>query len=111
MGSEFTEVAPTDKLPNFPCSRTNEQISMMWIRLHTNDDTNYPKDGSSCNLVNDRLVFMAGGCWGLGVGNCANYGWDPLVYDIAAADWSWSYHNAEEGYFVPKQIYHIIGGK
>ena len=84
--------------------------SMMWIRLHTADITNDPKAGSSCNLVNNHIVFMAGGCWGTGIGNCYSYGWDPLIYDISAADWSWNYSNSSSPYFVPEQIYTVIGG-
>ncbi|MCJ1394522.1 hypothetical protein MMC18_007401 [Xylographa bjoerkii] len=84
--------------------------SAIWIRLYTADITNNPKTGSSCNLINDRYVLMAGGCWGTGIGNCASYGWDPLLYDIVLGDWSWSYDPALEGYFVPDQVYNVIGG-
>lgn len=84
---------------------------MIWIRLHTADLTNNPKAGNSCNLVNNRIVIMAGGCWGRGIGQCYNYGWNTLMYDIVEADWGWTYSNTTEGYFVPKQIHAVVGGE
>lgn len=54
---------------------------------------------------------MAEGCWGSGIGNCYSYGWNPLLYDIALGDWKWNYDSTLQGYFVPQQIYDLIGGK
>jgi hypothetical protein len=85
--------------------------SSVWIRLQTADTTNLPKPGSSCNLIHDRYVFMAGGCWGNGIGNCVSYSYNPLLYDISVGDWNWNYNVNTTGYTVPKQIQDIIGGR
>lgn len=87
----------------------------MWIRMTTNDVTNNPKSGMSCNLIHDRYVLMYGGCWMEG-NKCLNYGWNPLLYYIIAgdywmADWNWHYNPNAAGYNVPKQIFDVVGGE
>jgi hypothetical protein len=79
--------------------------------MNTTDITNNPKRASSCNIINGRYVLMADGCWGAGNGTCYGYGWNPLLYDIAQGDWNWTYDPIVEGYFIPEQIYNIIGGR
>lgn len=88
----------------------------MWIRMTTNDVTNNPKSGMSCNLIHDRDVLMYGGCWMEGGNKCLNYGWNPLLYYIVAgdywmADWNWHYDPNAAGYNVPKQIFDVVGGE
>lgn len=80
--------------------------------MNTSDITNNPKTGSSCNLVNNRLVIMLDGCWIDGNDKCLSYGWNPLLYDITIRDWNWDYDPvAHNGYSVPQQIFEAIGGK
>lgn len=86
----------------------------MWIRLGSLDVSNLPKTGSTCNLVHDRFVVMADGCWMSGADECDSYGWNPLVYSIAAvgngyADWTWVFDPTNAGYLVPQQIYEVLG--
>lgn len=80
------------------------------------DTSNNPKAGSTCNLVHDRFVIMADGCWMEGEDACNNYGFNPLVYSIAAigvgtsnADWYWIFEPSWAGYDVPQQIYEVLG--
>lgn len=56
---------------------------------------------------------MAGGCWDEPTQKnvCISYGWNPLLYDIALGDWTWEFDTTQEGYFVPEQIYEVIGGR
>lgn len=79
--------------------------------MNTTDITNNPTRESSCNLINSRYVLMADGCFGAGNGICDNYGWNPLLYDIALGDWSWTFYPSVDGYFIPEQIFNIIGGR
>lgn len=84
----------------------------MWIRLSTDDITNNPKTGGSCNLINNRFVLMAEGCWIEGDDKCLSYGWNPLLYDITAGDWQWTYDPVYyNGYSVPDEIFEVIGGR
>lgn len=78
--------------------------------MNTTDNTNNPKTSGSCNLINGRYVLMGDGCY-LGPNNtCLSYGWNPLLYDIAQGDWGWTYSPTIEGYYIPAQIYTVIGG-
>lgn len=79
--------------------------------MNTSDTTNTPKAGSTCNLVHDRYVFLADGCWGTGIGNCASYGWDPLLYDLTIGDFHFEYDPRATGYIMPPAIYKVIGGR
>lgn len=49
-----------------------------------------------------------------GADKCDSYGWNPLVYSIAAvgngyADWTWVFDPTLAGYVVPQQIYEVLG--
>lgn len=122
FGGENETVTPGDiwalSLPRYASVATDlsyqhrlTTFSAVWIRMNTTDTTNNPKRASSCNLLHSRYVLMADGCWGADNETCYSYGWNPLLYDIAVGDWSWSLDPTVEGYFIPEQIYNVIGGR
>ncbi|KAK4186670.1 hypothetical protein QBC35DRAFT_500646 [Podospora australis] len=85
--------------------------SGIWIKARFNDPFSSPKIENSCVLVNERFVWMFGGCFfDPSPGKpCKAYSYNPLVYGLGPLKIA-DYRHNEVGFLVEKTISNIIGG-
>ncbi|KAK5660025.1 hypothetical protein OQA88_13493 [Cercophora sp. LCS_1] len=86
--------------------------SAIWVKARLDDPFSSPKIENSCILINDRFIWMFGGCLfdpynGM---PCMGYSYDPLVYGLGSLKIA-HYRYSEDGFLVHKNISEIIGGR
>ncbi|KAK4213352.1 hypothetical protein QBC37DRAFT_423209 [Rhypophila decipiens] len=83
----------------------------IWIKARLSDPYSSPKVENSCFLVNDRFIWMFGGCYfeGQNQSHCMGYSYNPLVYDMQLLHID-NYKSQPFGFFVHDNISAVVGG-